>query len=253
MIQLFKGDCLDLLKNIPDGSIDLILTDPPYGTTACKWDVIIPFDPMWDELNRVIKPNGAIVLFGSEPFSSLLRCSNLKDYKYDWIWEKDKGANFPLAKKQPLKKHEIISVFYSNQPFYDYKGDKLEKPVTRVRSLANGGAVDFKGGDYNFKNGERSRITFTHKTKKSILYYPRDSQYPNKSYHPTQKPVALLEYLIKTYTNISDKVLDFTMGSGSTGVAAVNLGRDFIGIERDDKYFAIAEKRISEAEQNSLF
>ena len=246
MIDLLKGDCLEIMKSIPSGSIDAIITDPPYGTTACKWDSVIDFDLMWEQLNRIIKPNGAIVLFGSEPFSSALRMSNIKNYKYDWIWEKDKGSNFAVSRKQPLKKHEIISVFYKKQPFYDYKGELLDKPITRVlsKSKAETTALD---GTKNFKkNGERKKVTYTNKTKKSTLYFKRDNQF-NKSYHPTQKPVSLIEYLIKTYTKENETVLDFTMGSGSTGVACVNTKRNFIGIEQDENYFNIAKKRIEEA------
>jgi site-specific DNA-methyltransferase (adenine-specific) len=249
MIQLLHGDCLDLMKQIPSGSIDAIITDPPYGTTACKWDLVIPFDLMWEQINRIIKPNGAIVLFGSEPFSSALRMSNIKNYKYDWIWEKDKGANFAVSRKQPLKKHEIISVFYSKQPYYDYKDALLKKPITRVLSKSKADAVSLDGTKNYEENGERKKVTYTHSTKKSTLYFKRDNQF-EKSYHPTQKPIKLLEYLIKTYTNENETVLDFTMGSGSTGVAAKNLNRNFIGIEKDDNYFEIAKKRINEQQLN---
>jgi site-specific DNA-methyltransferase (adenine-specific) len=250
MIDLRQGDCLELMKDIPDGSVDAIITDPPYGTTACKWDSVIPFEPMWERINKLIKPNGAIVLFGSEPFSSALRMSNIKNYKYDWIWEKDKGANFATSRKQPLKKHEIISVFYKKQPYYDYKGKELDKPLTRVLTKSKGGAIDLNGEKYNIlDNGERKLTTYTHETKKSLIYCKRDSQY-NGSFHPTQKPVALMEYLIKTYTHEGETVLDFTMGSGSTGVACKNLNRDFIGIELNETYFNIAKERIEKERQN---
>ena len=249
MIQLFKGDCLELLKDIPDGSIDLILTDPPYGTTACKWDEIIPFEPMWKEVNRIIKPKGAIVLFGCEPFSSLLRCSNLTNVRYDWVWEKN-PVGFLNSKKMPLKSVENISVFYSNLPTYNPQGLIRVDPKIIKNSKSSKIRSDLKIATLNGGRLKESYLSEFSNFPKQILRFNKQG---NKSVHPTQKPIPLLQYLIKTYTNISDKVLDFTMGAGSTGVAAVNLGRDFIGIERNDKYFSIAEKRILEAEQNSLF
>lgn len=226
-MNLIFGDCLEKMKDIPDGSIDMVLTDPPYGTIACKWDTVIPFEPMWKELNRIIKPNGAIVLFGSEPFASLLRVSNLKNFKYDWVWNKKQTGNPFLAKKQPLKVHELLLVFNS----------AVYLPIMRK------GVMRKKGG------AKRSLLFGTHTTEtKNNEYYPTSiiefvNNRSNKL-HPTQKPVALLEYLIKTYTNEGETVLDFTMGAGSTGVACVNTGREFIGIEKDEKYFKIAENRI---------
>ena len=241
MINLMNGDCLELMKTIPDDSVDLILTDPPYGTTACKWDTVIPFDLMWLQLKRIIKPNGAIVLFGSEPFSSVLRCSNLKMFKYDWVWEKERGTGFARAKKQPLRKHEDIIVFYSKQPFYDSVGDLLDKPYRHALPISKSKSDNVAGSGYN-SDGSRIYHTYTHSSKHTILRFPRDST--RLSLHPTQKPVALLEYLIKTYTQENETVLDFTMGSGSAGVAAKNLNRSFIGIELDEKYFNIAKSRI---------
>ena len=233
-IELWHGDCLELMKNIPDGSVDLVLTDPPYGTTACKWDSIIPFEPMWEQLNRIIKPNGAICLFGSEPFSSALRMSNIKYFKYDWIWEKEQGANFMLCKYQPYKVHEIVSVFSkSTHNYFPQMTDG--KPYVSGKGTS---------GDIT---GNVKKI----QTKNDGKRYPRSIQKfctdKSKSKHPTQKPTALLEYLIRTYTNESETVLDFTMGSGSTGVACVNTNRNFIGIELDEGYFNIAKKRIEEA------
>ena len=234
-IQLWQGDCLELMKTIPDGSVDLILTDPPYGTTACKWDSVIPFEPMWAELKRIIKPNGAIVLFGSEPFSSLLRCSNLKMFKYDWIWEKSKATGFLNSKKQPLRAHEIISVFYSKPPTYTpqmTEGVAYNKGVRKEQTQN-----DVYGG---FDQVE---------VKSNGLRFPRSVQYfktaeSEGGFHKTQKPVALLEYLIKTYTQECDTVLDFTFGSCSTGVAALNTNRKFIGIEMEEKYFNIGASRM---------
>lgn len=238
MIKLMQGDCLELMKTIPSGSVDLILTDPPYGTTACKWDSVIPFEPMWAELKRIIKPNGAIVLFGSEPFSSALRMSNINGYVYDWIWNKKFAANFVQAKRQPLKDHENISVFSKTgkQPKYYPKMVKRDKAIKIGKNTNGSGAIPLVANDsYNGKIYDEK-----YPTSNSLFYSSRDE----RGFHPTQKPVALLEYLIKTYTQEGETVLDFTIGSGSTGVAAKNLNRSFIGIELDEKYFQIAKERI---------
>jgi len=242
-IDLILGDCLEKMKDIPDKSVDMALTDPPYGTTACKWDVVIPFEPMWVELKRIIKPNGAICLFGSEPFSSNLRVSNLSNFKYDWVWQKDKATNHLNAKKQPMRRNEIISVFYEKQCLYQPQlvkknPENIRPPTTKRKQAENYGKM----------------------TAESVRTIPVDMSYPNetlkfrgcfgdkgKSLHPTQKPVDLLEYLIKTYTLEGETVLDFTMGSGSTGVACKNLNRNFIGIEKNETYFNIAKKRIEDA------
>jgi site-specific DNA-methyltransferase (adenine-specific) len=246
-----KGDCLEKMKEIESGSVDAIITDPPYGTTACKWDSVIPFDLMWEQLNRIIKPNGAIVLFGSEPFSSALRMSNIKNYKYDFKWHKDKCSNFLQAKTLPRKTIEDICVFSNagvthnakikytyNSQLTDRKARKktpkteksdLFKQIRNDKTVLESG-VDFKSD----KNYAESLIYF------KTIHKGRE--------HPTQKPVALMEYLIKTYTNEGETVLDFTMGSGTTGVACVNTNRSFIGIEMDDKYFEIAKERITEVE-----
>jgi len=250
VIELYKGDCLEVMKDIKDKSIDAIICDPPYGTTACKWDSVIDFDLMWEQLNRIIKPNGAIVLFGSEPFSSALRMSNIKNYKYDWIWGKNRSANFIQANYQPLKKHEIISVFSLSPCSYTKKGirSNYHPIMTGVASINNGQKSEACGDVVATKNSKNYTIKSTNKTGKkfpnSILVFKADTD----KKHPTQKPIALMEYLIKTYTNENETVLDFTMGSGSTGVACQNTNRKFIGIEQDDKYFEIAEKRIKENE-----
>ena len=246
MIDLYNGDCLEVMdKLIADGVVvDAIITDPPYGTTACKWDNIIPFEEMWLRLNKLIKPNGAIVLFGSEPFSSLLRVSNLKMYKYDWIWEKDKGTNFALSGKQPLRKTENISVFYKKQPFYDSQGGKLDNPYKHTLPVSKSDSSKGAGNHNLNEDGSRKYAYYTHKKKNNLVYFARDSQV--KSLHPTQKPVALMEYLIKTYTNEGELVLDFTMGSGSTMVGCLNTNRRGIGIELDKKYFQIAQERIGQ-------
>ena len=238
MINLMLGDCLERMKEIPSGSVDMILTDPPYGTTACKWDSIIPLEPMWEQLKRIIKPNGAIVLFGSEPFSSALRMSNIKQYKYDWVWEKEQGTGFARSKNQPLRKHEIISVFYGKQPHYNSKGEKLDKPK-KVKRKANS---NNNSDSDSLANSEDRISVYTHTTKHTLLKFNRD-----RGLHPTQKPVALMEYLIKTYTNENETVLDFACGSGSTAIACINTNRNGIMIEMDEGYFYIAKDRINEA------
>ena len=242
-IELWHGDCLELMKNIPDGSVDLVLTDPPYGTTACKWDSIIPFEPMWEQYKRIIKDNGAIVLFGSEPFTSRLICSNLPMFKYNWIWQKDKATGHLNAKKQPMRTVETISVFYKKQCLYIPQLSKklpenIRPATTKRKNIDNYGNMD--------KESARG-IPVDMSYPKDILQFRGCSGDKGKSNHPTEKPVSLLEYLVKTYTNEGDLVLDSCMGSGSTGVACVNTGRKFIGIELDDGYFNIAKKRIEEA------
>jgi len=236
-MKLIHGECLEEMKNIPDGSVDAIICDPPYGTTACKWDSAIPFDAMWEQLHRIIKPNGAIVLFGSEPFSSALRMSNIKNYKYDWIWEKSKPSGHLNAKKQPMRKTETISAFYKKQCTYNPQG-LIEGVFNNNRPSR---AKKTKGDYVHGKEREIGLSKFTNYPN-NILEFSNPN---NKTVHPTQKPVDLMEYLIKTYTNEGETVLDFTMGSGSTGVACKNLGRSFIGIEQDEKYFNIAKERIA--------
>lgn len=239
---LICGDCLEVMKRIPDQSIDLILTDPPFGTTKCKWDIIIPFDKLWEQYNRVIKPNGAIVLFGQEPFSSLLRTSNIQDYKYDIYWEKERLTNINQVKRRVGKTVETISVFYKKQCTYnpqmlDYTGPKRSNKV---------------------KNGKLGKLTDLKGDKKVKEYVDTGKRYPTQVWkyqrdcltlnlHETQKPVALLENLIKTFSNEGDTVLDSCMGSGSTGVACFNTNRKFIGIELNEDYFQIAKERIERA------
>jgi len=236
--QITCADCLEAMKLIPDGSIDAIICDPPYGTTACKWDSVIPFDLMWKQLNRIIKPNGAIVLFGSEPFSSALRMSNIKNYKYDWVWDKVRPSGFQIAKYCPMKRHELISVF--NSGIYNKQMVKREKPISgRVYSQSSSSPLKYNDG---------KKRTYTHKNPQSILVYNKSAD--GKYIHPTQKPVALFEYLIKTYTNEGDLVLDNCIGSGTTAVAAKKLSRRFIGIEMDAGYCKIAEERLK---QGNLF
>ena len=324
-VELHHGDCLELMKNIPDGSVDLVLTDPPYGTTACKWDSVIPFEPMWEQLKRIVKRGGAIVLFGSEPFSSLLRASNIDWYKYDWVWNKKKSGNIFLAGVQPMKVHENISVFFqaptddttnayqSLKEYFQYEKKKsglnskqikellgnymashyftngsqfcipseenykklqstgffqvpfeeikkqykedcqntynpIKTKRESVKTSKNYGTGETMGGN---RKKEEKVYSYTHKNPISILEFSNAVQ--KGKVHPTQKPTALLEYLIRTYTNEGETVLDFTMGSGSTGVACVDTNRNFIGIELDDKYFAIAEQRINRHKEQNIF
>lgn len=246
--QLMFGDCLERMKEIPSGSVDLILTDPPFGVVACKWDSVIPFEPMWEQLKRIIKPKGAIVLFGSEPFSSTLRCSNLEMFKYDLVWEKSKGSNFVHSKYQPLKTHENIIVFSKGGAA---QGSKT--PMTYNPQMVEGVPYD-KGFGHNkleTLSSGLSKSTSIHLKNESGLRYPRSVQYFKTAecegrFHPTQKPVALLEYLIKTYTNEGEVVLDFTAGSFSTGVACINTNRKFLGIEMNEEYFNIGVNRMSD-------
>ena len=240
-MNIYNQDCLEAMINIPNYSIDAIITDPPYGTTACKWDSIIPFDLMWEQLNRIIKPNGAIVLFGSQPFTSALISSNYKYFKYEWIWFKNKGGNFFNAKITPMKQHENILVFSNGKTnYHPIKEKRLKSGLHRVRSGA------LIGG--KIKDDSVYDKTNVIKTKYNDLRYPKTVQKFNvqRGMHPTQKPVALIEYLIKTYTNENETVLDFTMGSGTTGVACINTNRKFIGIELNKEYFDLASKRLEQ-------
>ena len=245
MYKIYNGDCLEVMDRLIEEGIivDAIICDPPYGTTACKWDTVIPFEDMWKRLNKLIKPNGAIVLFGSEPFSSALRMSNIKNYKYDWIWHKNKGGNPLNAKKMPMKQHEIISIFYKKHPTYN---PQMEERYGQGKERAK---YKIQGGRFKEDRVYGDVDNIVRNTKYSELRNPQTVQFFNveRGFHPTQKPVELLEYLIKTYTNESELVLDFTMGSGSTGVACMNTNRRFIGIELDNDYFDIASKRIEEA------
>ena len=246
-LWLMQGDCLERMKEIPSGSVDMVLTDPPYGTTACKWDSIIPLEPMWEQLKRIIKPNGAIVMTASQPFTTTLIASNMKMFRYCWVWEKVRPTGFANAKKQPLRCVEDVVIFYKSLPTYNPQGlirvDKLCKNSNTAggdtlrcdtEASAGKGGLRTGGGEYmqEFTNYPRQILRFTQDGDKV---------------HPTQKPVALMEYLIKTYTNEGETVMDFTCGSGTTGVACANTGRKFIGIELDAGYFEIAKNRIGEA------
>ena len=234
-LWLMQGDCLERMKEIPAGSVDMVLTDPPYGTTACKWDSIIPLEPMWEQLKRIIKPNGAIVLFGSQPFTSALIMSNPKMFKYCWVWEKHHTGQLN-SKKQPLRNVEDVAVFYDKQCIYNPQFT-IGVPYVLERK-------GYKGSEAYGKQRDHTTVSDGKRYPMQILQFKE-----KMIYHPTQKPVALLEYLIKTYTNEGETVLDFTMGSCTTGIAALNTNRKFIGIELDENYFKISKDRIAEAER----
>ena len=232
-----QGDCLELMKQIPDGSIDMILCDLPYGTTKNKWDNVIPFDDLWDQYERIIKENGAIVLFCDGLFTAKLVQSNVKMWRYNLVWDKQRGCDFLNANVKPLKSHEDIAVFYKKKPIYN-KQVWYSTPYQRTVSFSQSDNYgNWEGLGSKSVDGARNPLT--------ILSFARDS---DRS-HPTQKPVALLEYLIQTYTNEGDVVLDNCMGSGSTCVAAVNTNRHYIGFELDEKYFQIACDRLDEVEK----
>jgi len=236
IVKLMLGDCLERMKEIPDGSVDMVLADPPYGTTACKWDSVIPMAPMWDQLKRIIKPSGAIVMTANQPFTTSLIASNFKMFKYCWVWDKKKGGNIMSLKWQPYKTHEDIVIFCKSAVNYH--------PIKTPQKLRTG--KTYSSGEANrIKNYGDLRL-YNDKHPKSILEISNANQ--KGKVHPTQKPVALMEYLIRTYTDEDDTVLDFTMGSGTTGVACVKTGRRFIGIELDEEYFKIASNRIEDEE-----
>lgn len=245
-ITLKLGDCIDEMRGMPDGSVDMVMTDPPYGTTACKWDSVIPFEPMWEQLKRIVKPNGAIVLMASQPFTSALVMSNPEMFKYCWVWDKISVTGFANAKRQPLRHMEDVAVFYKTAPQYHPQG--LTTCTMKRKNAASDGGASLKG-EHN-SNGMGALRTPGLERVQEFTNYPKQRlEVPRsgKSTHPTQKPVALMEYLIRTYTNEGETVLDFTMGSGTTGVACARTGREFIGIERDQGYFEIAQERIAKA------
>ena len=238
MIDIKEGDCLELMKAIPNQSIDMILCDLPYGTTSCKWDILIPFEPLWEQYKRIIKSNGVIALFGKQPFTSFLVQSNLNWWRYELIWEKEKGTDFGNANRKPLNAHENIEIFYAKQPTYN-KQMRSGTPYVKKNYRNN------DDEDLNFKsdnsgvwvnNGERTPV--------SVIKIARDNIHKGTNLHPTQKPVKLLEWLINSYTNEGETVLDNCMGSGSTGIACINTNRNFIGYELDHNYFEIAKNRL---------
>lgn len=237
MFELINGDCLNAMQDITDGSIDMVLCDLPYGTTQNKWDTVIPFEPLWQHYKRVCKPNAAICLFGQMPFTAALVMSNPKMYRYEWVWDKKKATGFLNCNRMPMKQHELISVFYQSLPTYNPQYRQGE-PYTRAHGVR-------KSSNYGVYSTDH--ITESKGTRYPIDIVNYSGMQGYGLEHPTQKPVPLLEYLIKTYTNKNETVLDNTMGSGSTGVACMNTGRNFIGIELDAGYFEIAKRRIEEA------
>ena len=236
--SLYLGDCLEVMKSIPDNSVDMVLCDLPYGMTDCKCDIIIPLDELWKAYKRICKKNAAIVLFASNPFSAMLISSNIKQYKHDWIWQKNAGSNFGCVKYQPMREHESVLVFSYGKPTYN--------PIMQERAESGKSRIVYDVL-YNTKTecyeDSLKNATLSHRPE---LRYPSSIQKFNRErgLHPTQKPVALCEYLIKTYTNEGMTVLDNCMGSGTTGIACINLNRKFIGIEKEEKYFEIAKNRI---------
>lgn len=243
MIDLRKGDCLEIMQDIPEKSIDLILCDLPYGTTNCEWDIVIPFDPLWTQYKRITKDNAAILLFAQQPFATRLINSNAKHFRYEWVWQKTNYGGFLNSHKMPLRAHELILTFYKKLPVYNPQMRKGFKPYTRTRKPFDAGGVYSKHGKSETKsNGERFPI--------DVICFPNEATGNKNRLHPTQKPVALLEYFINTYTNEGAIVLDNCMGSGSTGIACVNTKRRFIGIEKDDHFFNIAKKRIGDLQND---
>ena len=255
--SLINADCLEAMKYIEDKSIDLILSDPPYGTTACKWDTIIPFEPMWEQYKRIIKDNSAIVLTASQPFTSALVMSNIKMFKYEWIWHKSTSGSFATAKKQPMKYHENILVFYKNSPIYNpqfqsyadstNKRFKDGEKVNRKKQLINSSNKIQNGLSFE---GEQGIMLSRGKYPESVQKINSEPNCNGTKLHPTQKPVALGRYLIRTYTNEGDLILDNTCGSGSFLVAAMLEKRNFIGIELDENYCAIARKRLEDTQKD---
>jgi len=246
--EILLGDCLELMKDIPNGSIDMILCDLPYGTTACKWDTIIPFDKLWEQYERIIKPNGAIVLTASQPFTSVLACSNLKMFKYEWIWEKTMASNFATANKIPMKYHENILVFYKKQPTYNPIREK--RSDIGLERLKNSGKIlnSTKGrtDHINIKKPVYSEYDINTILPKSVQKINSEPNCNGTKLHPTQKPVLLMEYLIRTYTNENETVLDNCAGSGTTAIACLNTNRQFIVMEQDPNYFEKIKKRVGD-------
>lgn len=236
-VTLMLGDCLEAMKAVPDCSVDMVLADLPYGTTQCSWDVVIPFEDLWREYLRIAKPEAAIVLCAAQPFSSMVVASNPKHYRYEWIWEKGNATGFLNAKKQPLRSHESAQVFYRKQPIYNPQMSTGHERKTSKRKTVNSECYG--------KALTLTEYDSTDRYPRSVQFFSSDKQ--SGSFHPTQKPVAWMEFLIKTYSNQGSLIMDNTMGSGTTGVACVNLGRRFIGIDRDEKYFQIAKDRINAA------
>ncbi len=237
MFKLMQGDCLELMKDLPDGSVDMILCDLPYGTTACKWDTIIPFEPLWEQYNRIIKKHGAIVLTATQPFASALVMSNPKGFKHEWVWDKVRPSGFQVAKYKPMQRHENVLVFTS-------KGERVNYfPIMELRDKPVKGRVASSSESSPLKYSDGKTRIYTHKNPQSIIVFSK----PNRTIHPTQKPVALFEYLIETYTKEGETVLDNCIGSGTTAIAAIKTNRNYIGFELDKHYCDIANERIRKA------
>jgi site-specific DNA-methyltransferase (adenine-specific) len=252
VLVIYCGDCLEIMPTLPDKSIDMILCDLPYGTTACKWDTIIPFEPLWAQYKRLIKPNGAIVLTASQPFTSALVMSNPKWFRYDWIWIKNKPTGSFNTGFMPMKKHENILVFYKHKTIFNGQKIKRTEEEYRLMFRKNDTVYGAQNGIYGEQDRNKKRIRKTdeeqwYKNAESVLFFRRDEK-RNGTNHPTQKPVALMEYLIRTYTQEGETVLDNCAGSGTTGVACVKTRREFILIEKDPKYVAMAERRIKQTQ-----
>lgn len=237
--KIYNGDCLELMPQIATGSIDMILCDLPYGTTKCKWDIAIPFDNLWSEYKRLIKPNGAIVLFGTEPFSSYLRLSNIDNYKYDWTWDKITARGHLVAKHRPMQQTETISVFGYDK--INYYPQMIDRPKNKFKTSKEFKRTDIIGG-----NGKTEYKIYDTWYPKNIISISNANSSNDKKGHPTQKPIPLFEYLINTYSKEGDTVLDNCIGSGTTAIACKQTGRNFIGIEKEQKYFDIANKRLNE-------
>lgn len=242
MIDLFKGDCLEVMKDIPDGSVDMILCDLPYGTTACSWDTIIPFEPLWKQYLRVIKQSGIIALTASQPFTSALVMSEPSMFRHEWIWIKNRGSNFANTVREPMKEHESVLIFSRGK--WTYNKQMQERTGAGAERVKYEVAFQSKSENYREFDGREHKKLPTMRVPSSWQKFNTEV-----GLHPTQKPVALMEYLIRTYTNEGETVLDNCMGSGTTGVACINTNRNFIGIEMDEKYFEIAKKRIEEAKK----
>lgn len=240
--DLYHGDCLEVMAQLPDNSVDMILCDLPYGTTACKWDSVIPFEPLWAQYRRIAKRNAAIVLTASQPFTTKLINSNFDNFRYEWVWHKVQATGHLNAKRQPLRACESVAVFYCEQPTYNPQLT-AGKAIKRTPGAAKGAQVWGGARPLERPSGETRQPT-------TLLTISQGRSPSTPTVHPTQKPVALMEYLIRTYTHEGETVLDNCMGSGTTGVACANTGRQFIGIERDDKYFAIASERIANARRD---
>ena len=242
---LMLGDCLERMKELESGSVDCAITDLPYQITACKWDIIIPFEPMWAELHRVCKPNAPMIFTASQPFTSMLVMSNIKEFKVEWIWEKAVGSNFSTLKYQPMKEHESVLVFSNGggkTPYYPIKEPRKGSGSARMNYGHNGSKTGEANGSQDFKGWKEGDYDKDLRNPSSVQYF--NNRESTRGLHPTQKPVALLEYLVKTYTQEGETVLDFTFGSGSTGVACLNTNRKFVGVELDKQYFDTAINRI---------